>query len=95
MLWKTTKGNYEECLMRQNGSSCHLESRSLACKDLVVQHGFEDLFVAAGNDADGAEQLESRDLVPSVFGAQALSDDVDARRVGQHVSAASLKKREF
>ena len=59
-----------------------------------MEHGLEDLLVAAGHDADGAEQLEGGDLAAQVLRVEALRDHVNAGGVRQDVGTASLSGRE-
>ena len=60
-----------------------------------MEHGLEDLLVAAGHDADGAEQLKGGRRGARVLGVvEALSDHVNAGGVRQDVGTASLSGEE-
>ena len=75
-------------------SNNYLKSGPLRGELLVVEHGLEDLLVAAGHDADGAEQLEGGDLAAQVLRVEALRDHVNAGGVRQDVGTASLSGKE-
>lgn len=64
----------------------HLEARALGRVHLVVQHGLQNLLVAAGHQAHGAQDLQHGHLGLAVLRAQALRDGADGLGLRQHVS---------
>lgn len=69
-----------------------LEARSLGMIPLEVQHGLEDLAMAARHQAHRAEDLQHGDLRLNVLGRQRLRYRVDRRWVSQHVCSTVLEK---
>lgn len=53
-----------------------------------MQHGLQNLPVPTRHQANGAHDLQHGHLGFDVLRGQALGDDVDALRVGEHVGAA-------
>lgn len=71
-----------------------LEARSLGMILLEVQHGLEDLTVAARHQADSAEDLQHGDLRLYVLSRQRLRYRVDRCGVRQYVCSAVLEEKQ-
>lgn len=64
----------------------YLKAGSFAGILLVVQHGLQNLLVAPGNQAHGAQDFQHGHLRFNVLCAQTLSNHINTLRVGQDMS---------
>ncbi len=68
--------------------STHLKSCPFAGELLIVQHGFQDFLVSSGHQANSTHDLQNGHFGLDVFSGQALSDDVDAFWMCEHMGTS-------
>lgn len=68
--------------------SAHLKSRTFTCKLLIVQHGFQDFLVSSRHQTNSTHDFQNSHFGLDVLGGQALSDDVDAFWMSEHMGTS-------